>query len=162
TAIYEADDGDVWLASEGGVTHVHDGVFTSYSTRDGLPHPVVNGISGDDEGHIWVLANRQIFQWTSGRFVEAALDARAVPFTRSGWNSDVFFGVDDTSLYRFTRGHLDRWPLPASLRGRTNERIAQDQSGLIWIGVGENGLVTIRDGHVRETYTASQLMDTTA
>jgi signal transduction histidine kinase/ligand-binding sensor domain-containing protein len=155
TAIYEDSNGDLWLASEGGVTRYHAGVFTTYSTRDGLPHPTVTGITGDAKGQVWVLSNGQVLRWDANRFVREP--TALVPFTRSAWDSDIFFGLDRTTVYRFAHGQRDRWPLPESLRGRTNERIAQERSGALWIGVDNDGLAIVEDGRVRQTYTASRI-----
>ena len=48
TSLYEAADGAIWAGTEGsGVTRYAQGVFTTYTTEDGLTKDIVRAVSGD-------------------------------------------------------------------------------------------------------------------
>src|SRR5262249_14824652 len=67
-AIQEDPDGTLWFAGESGITRFRDGIFKTYSSRDGLPPGMVFGITGDEQGHVWALVDGQIFAWDRERF----------------------------------------------------------------------------------------------
>ncbi len=73
TSLYEAAGGALWAGAENGdVTRYQGGVFTTYSTQNGLPGSLVRGITGDQAGHLWVLSRNQILTWADGKFVRVA------------------------------------------------------------------------------------------
>jgi ligand-binding sensor domain-containing protein/signal transduction histidine kinase len=53
-AIFEDSRGSVWIGSEGGLSRYHNGLFSHYSSKDGLPHNTCNVILEDHCGHIWI------------------------------------------------------------------------------------------------------------
>ena len=63
TSIFEDRQGTLWIGTFGGGLNRFNkgaGTFTRFTTHDGLPNNVINGIAEDDEGKIW-LATRQGF-----------------------------------------------------------------------------------------------------
>jgi hypothetical protein len=73
TSLFQDIDGDLWLGTESsGVAHYHLGVFTTYTTIQGLPYNAVSGTTGDASGHLWVLSHDRIMEWKPGsaRFVD--------------------------------------------------------------------------------------------
>jgi ligand-binding sensor domain-containing protein len=54
-ALYEGRDGALWIGTEGGgIAHLKDHRFTSYSTADGLGDNIVDAICEDLDGNLWV------------------------------------------------------------------------------------------------------------
>ncbi len=132
-SLFEGRDGVLWIATElGGVIRHKAGAFTTYATEHGLPHPYVRGITGDEAGHVWVLANDRILIWDEGRFRNATLDAADVPFRASEWDTQIFWAIERSTLHRFTRGVLSSRTLPSLLRNFAAERYAEDPSGTVW------------------------------
>ena len=162
--LYESPAGDLWAGTEaGGVTRYHQGVFTTYTTQHGLPNDQVNGVTGDEAGGVWVLSHGQIMRWDNGRF-RPALPHATKPFYASLWNTQAFWGADDTTLYRFTGGRLTTRHLPRELRDHSFTRFEEDMSGALWLvltggrvaRVKENGQVSfyqvldVREGSFRK------------
>ena len=128
-SLFEGRDGTLWIASRlGGVIRYQAGLFTTYTTEHGLAHPYVRGITGDED-HVWVLANDRIQIWDEGRFRNATLDAVAVPFRASEWDTQIFWALERSTLHRFTQGSSPSRTLPESLRDFPAERYAEDPSG---------------------------------
>ena len=68
-------DGDLWLDSvDRGVVRYHDGVFRAYGRQYGVPADIINGLTGDDHGDVWVLSGGRIVRWdeASNHFVDVA------------------------------------------------------------------------------------------
>ena len=77
TCFYEAQDGTLWLGSNGyGIyKRIIDAFgkeqFISYSTAQGLPNNSVRGLQGDINGNIWIATNNGLscYHPTENRFV---------------------------------------------------------------------------------------------
>jgi hypothetical protein len=151
--LYESASGDLWLGSESGVTRYHEGVFTSYTTNDGLPRPMVNGISGDETGNIWVLAEGAIMRWQRGRFVPIGAQPEGVKFTPSEWDVQTFFGVDNKRIYCFKSGEMKVTQLPKELRGLYDGRLAEEPFGRLWVVLRNARLAVVQGGRVVKIYS---------
>ena len=47
TALFEDNNGDLWMGSDGAVMRLHNGVFTGYGSESGIPNTMVDGIAPD-------------------------------------------------------------------------------------------------------------------
>ena len=159
-SLFESSDGALWIATElGGVMRYAGGAFTTYTAEHGVPHPNIRGITGDEAGHVWVLAHDRIVVWDDGRFRPASLGI-AGPFRASEWDTQIFWTIDGSTLQRFTRGVLSSRSLPPPLRAFPAERYAEDPSGSAWFASRDGrvarldpaGAVTF-DAPVDITYT---------
>jgi signal transduction histidine kinase/ligand-binding sensor domain-containing protein len=144
--LYEAADGVLWAGSEsGGLTRYEGGRFTSYTIQHGLPNQQVDGITGDDAGQLWVLSNRRILRHDADRFHPMPGDAGQAVFQVSSWDTEVFWGVNETTLYRFTRGRLNARPLPDALRGLAPTAFEEDAAGTLWLLVPGGRVARVQD-----------------
>jgi signal transduction histidine kinase/ligand-binding sensor domain-containing protein len=150
TSLYEAADGAIWAGTEGsGVTRYAQGVFTTYSTRDGLPSDHVSAVTGDAAGNVWVISGDRIVQWDGTRFRQAAPRGLTLPFYRSEWNPLVWWASDRERLYRFEAGQITERPIPAALQGLSNNRIEEDAAGTVWMGTLDRRIARITGSTVR-------------
>lgn len=110
---YEDAEGALWIGTEnGGVTRYARGVFTTYTTENGLPNNFVRGITGDEAGRLWVLSADRIMLWQAadGKFLpDSPLHLKFSAGAPSYGSLGGFWGVDGTSLYRFAHGRLTAW-----------------------------------------------------
>ncbi len=135
-SIYLDAKGDLWFGTEdSGVTRYHHGSFTTYTTAQGLPSNNVQGISGDEAGHIWVLAHEFIAQWQerTGRFVKPALNYPQSNWRPMLWGGDGFWMPDSRYLHFFIKGRLSTYVIPSGLPTDSTPWVAQDQAGTIWL-----------------------------
>ncbi len=51
--LFEDTEGNLWIGTEGGVIKYANGVFTSYTPRNGLPHRIVQSIYQDNQKKLW-------------------------------------------------------------------------------------------------------------
>lgn len=148
--LYEAADGALWAGTEdSGVTRYHQGTFTTYTTKDGLPNDQVTGVTGDDDGRVWVLSEDRIMAFDGARFRPAALPGQAVAFYRSQWNPQEFWGSDRETVHRFTKGQLDVRPLPPALRGVTSTHVEADPAGSLWMATPDGRVARITGREAR-------------
>src|SRR5262245_35596432 len=134
--LYQDAQGDLWAGTEVGVvTRHHQGQFITYTTEHGLPRSFVSGLTGDSQGHVWVLSGNKVRQWepATGGFTERDTP----PFSGGSgileWKvGGGFWGLDQTSLHLFVSGKWMQVALPAELGGQLKQ-VAQADDGVIWV-----------------------------
>jgi ligand-binding sensor domain-containing protein/signal transduction histidine kinase len=137
TSLFQDIDGDLWLGTESsGVTHYHRGVFTTYTTIQGLPYNAVSGTTGDASGHLWVLSHDRIMVWKPGsaRFVDVTpKDLPKIPFEPYHWEGGGFWAADKTSLHCFDGGGFVTYRIPAWMQGHNVWGVAREPNGALWV-----------------------------
>jgi signal transduction histidine kinase/ligand-binding sensor domain-containing protein len=129
-------DGELWLSNEsGGLTRYHHGSFHTYSAEDGIPANSVRGITGDGAGNLWLLSDESIMQWnkTTGELLDVTPDNLRIHYETLHWESAGFWGLDNSGLHIFTRGHFMSYPLPTWLPSSTIWGVGVDENGSVWI-----------------------------
>src|SRR5277367_5174406 len=57
-------DGDLWLGTEAsGVMRYHHGSFETYGPAEGVLGNIIRGLTGDSDGHVWILTQGAIAEW---------------------------------------------------------------------------------------------------
>ncbi|MGH7127671.1 MAG: ligand-binding sensor domain-containing protein, partial [Planctomycetaceae bacterium] len=66
-------DGSIWIATQGGLARLANGVLHGYGAEDGLPSDDINRLARDRVGRLWVATQRGLVLWQNGRFVADTL-----------------------------------------------------------------------------------------
>jgi signal transduction histidine kinase/ligand-binding sensor domain-containing protein len=148
--LYQDLRGDLWAGTEvGAVTRYHEGQFITYATEQGLPKSNISGLTGDQQGHIWVLSGNKIREWepNAGRFIE--LDSPPFsggPQGLARWNEESgFWGLDQAGLHLFAGGVWTHFALPAKV-DRPITQVAREGDGTIWVAVAGERIFRLKDG----------------
>jgi len=64
--LHEDRLGKLWISTNGGLTVLDRGVFTTYTSADGLPSDVVNVSCSDSDGTLWIGSNRGLARFRDG------------------------------------------------------------------------------------------------
>jgi ligand-binding sensor domain-containing protein/signal transduction histidine kinase len=148
-------DGGLWIATDRGLVHVHQGRTDVFAPSDGLSGQNVDTLFEDREGSIWVATDNGL-----DRFRDFAVARFTVSQGLSNDNVGSVLADRGGSVWLATRSGLDRWdkgqitiPKPdCKLNGLNPNSLFQDHSGRIWVsalgGVGylENGRLIIVNG----------------
>ena len=147
-ALAEDADAALWIGTfGGGLTRLEDGVFTTYTVRDGLPADQVGALAVGPGGDLWVGTSAGLVRRRGGRFERVAGDAelpgRGVSALHVDAHGVVWIGMDRGlaaySSGRFvdhTRAH------PEALTGNVAAIAGDIEQGLwlaLWRGGGEAG-----------------------
>src|SRR5215813_12866785 len=143
-SLYEDGQADLWASTENSeLTRLHQGRFTTYTTKDGLPdNYYIDSLGGDGHGHLLLFCGVHLFRWMDGKF-QPADDLRLPVSGATVERVHLPFMFDSISrMACFVNGELRSWtsadfppsfifpPLPP----------VQDRQGNIWFGF-DNGLV---------------------
>src|SRR5687768_12035662 len=91
------DDGRVWVATENGLSVVHDGRVTTWRTSDGLPSNVVNDLSRRPGGGVWVATAGGLCQGAGVR-VQCAASSRAMTTVLETRDGQLWVGTEQGLL----------------------------------------------------------------
>jgi ligand-binding sensor domain-containing protein/two-component sensor histidine kinase len=148
--IVEDREGDIWIATAGGVDRIRDPKVQMYSTRNGLSSDLIDTVYGADDGGIWI--------GTAGGGIDR-LDGERVAHYSAGAGQP---GSVVASMFEDQPGKLwvgtaaglillsgNRRSEILTERGRqldTAMNIAGNHSGAVWVADRKQGLFTVHGG----------------
>ncbi len=143
---YEDGQGDLWAITESsGLTRLHKGGFTTYTTADGLPENIITSMGGDGQGNLLMFFGLRMFR----RFEDQFQPADDLRLTGAPLPSDkaqhlpALIGLGKVTC--FVDGQMLRWTGTDLLFGFHPP--AQDHSGLLWFE-SKTGLIRLENGHM--------------
>ncbi len=149
-ALTEDSNGALWIGTRNGVNRLKDGVFSHYSTQNGLTNEVVRSMIVDNEGCLWV--------GTNGGGVNRLKDGTFTALTtKNGLSNDVvltlledrdgavWIGTQGGGLDCFQKGTIHNYSTKNGLSNDVVRSLLQDRDGSLWIGT-RGGLDCLQRG----------------
>ena len=128
--LFEDRAGNLWINTEGqGLTRYKDGVFTSFTTENGLPSNQVGKMYEDSAGNLRAQTAAGLMQWVDGSF-QATTRAADEPL----WYDE------GGRLHKVEPGR----PTVDLNPGYYVNGFYEDREGRLWIGTREERLVSRR------------------
>jgi signal transduction histidine kinase/ligand-binding sensor domain-containing protein len=156
--------GDLWLDSvDRGVVRYHDGVFRVYGRQYGVPADVINGLTGDDHGDVWLLSGDRIVRWDEAlkHFVDIAPQSPNQRYRLLLWDSAGFWVHDHEKVRCFTHGKFVDFTLPKQIVDDPLWGVALDQSGTLWLETVDRKRVLITADDVSHMIPAGSPQEVT-
>jgi len=148
--IYQDREGNVWIGTQGGgLNKYKDGIFSHYTTKEGLPGAIPSALCEDREGGIWVGA----YHGRVSRFKDGAVTTYG---PRDGLASDVILAIyqdregsiwfgTDQGLSRYRDAAFTTFGTQQGLAHPRVQVIFEDHTGTLWFGTA-GGLSRFREG----------------
>jgi signal transduction histidine kinase/ligand-binding sensor domain-containing protein len=161
TALFEDRDGNLWVGTSAGLERLRDGVFTSYSTAQGLPTDSAGPIYIDSEQRTWFAPTEGgLYWWRDGtvrRVTDGGLD-RDVVYSIGGGDGEVWVGRQRGGLTRLRVQGADvaveRFTQAMGLAQDSVYAVHRARDGAVWAGTLSGGASRLRDG-VFTTYATT-------
>ena len=145
-ALLEDRQGCLWAGTFAtGAVRYCQGVFTTFTTRDGLPGNRVIRIDEDEEGVIWFYTDPGLAKWKDGRIIRVAPvpgspfnEVLLAPGDKVGVDGYLFglWRIGKNRWQRFARGHWSEFPLTSGRGGGASDlsisSIVEDSMGRLW------------------------------
>jgi ligand-binding sensor domain-containing protein len=134
-SLLQGRGGDLWIDSiSDGLIRYHNGVFRAYGRQNGLGD-IINGLTGDDNGDVWVLTDGRIFHWdeASDRFTDIAPQSPGLMYRSLLWDLGGFWTRQNNTLRCFTKGRFFDYTLPKQMLKAAIWGAALDQSETLWV-----------------------------
>ena len=142
TALHQDRKGVLWAATEDGMLIQYDGGrFTTYSSRDGLPHAGALRIEEDDEGSLWVTWIGLVTRFDGQRFETLGPGhfGHRVAVPPPARYFDAWWTQDPDGLHVLVRGRVQTFS--NRLVGPGVRRVTPDWRGNLWIVTTEAGVI---------------------
>lgn len=141
TALYEDQNGTLWIGTDdSGLTLYRDGIFTSYTTSDGLPSVLIDHFARDLNGELLIGTGAGQVYLRAGKFVSAKLEANTKNFLAPSGTQWI---IGTTEVKQIKAGKLTRYSLTLNLANVPTP--FEDSEGSLWLGAGA-GVYRLRDG----------------
>ncbi|HEV2393111.1 MAG TPA: two-component regulator propeller domain-containing protein [Verrucomicrobiae bacterium] len=144
TALCADSQNALWIGAEGfGLLRYDAGVFSRFTTTNGLAGDDLRVIYRARDGALWIGTTTGMSCYRDGRFINYT--------TRQGLLSNIVRAINEdrdgnlwiatgAGLNRLRGGRMDSFPMPNGLPNDSARAICQDRGGRIWIG-SNNGML---------------------
>ena len=155
-SLFEDREGNVWVATTGGLDRFRELPVTTISVKQGLSSDATQSVLAAADGSIWIGAHDGVTRWTNGQ--------ATIFRNSSGPPDDVvqsLFQDDSGRIWAFTRNGLTYFkdgrfvPAPG-VPGGDVHYIAGDKTGGLWLSENRS-LLHVREGHLVEQIPWSKL-----
>src|SRR5262249_57947449 len=62
------EDGSLWIGTQGGLTYYRNGLFRTYTTKNGLPDDGILALCTDGPDAVWIVAGATLARLDHGKF----------------------------------------------------------------------------------------------
>jgi signal transduction histidine kinase/ligand-binding sensor domain-containing protein len=134
----ETLDGSLWISGEyGGLFRLRGGVFSAFTTAEGLPSDLIYSIFADREtNRLTILTQKGIAVWEDEKIATVeALPAPNHRYTSLLDNTGAYCIKENDVVRRRTASGVVEYKLPGDLPETVLAQVYEDREGAIWIGV---------------------------
>ena len=68
-SLASAPGGDLWVGTPDGLSRIHTGIVTTFTSADGLPDDFIRSLLVDTDGSLWIGTRRGLAHWPAGSAV---------------------------------------------------------------------------------------------
>jgi diguanylate cyclase (GGDEF)-like protein len=165
TGIFQDSQDSLWVGTFGlGLRRFADGVWSSWTTQDGLPADYVYSVAEDAEGGIWVGTQKGLCHMVEDRFelveVDLELSFLQVRVLHLDQHGTLWAGFDGGGLFRWEGGTFVAVPMPEGVTANQLQLLTAHESddGTLWFGT-EGGLLRLQGDELRIITAAEGLFD---
>jgi signal transduction histidine kinase/ligand-binding sensor domain-containing protein len=176
---FEDREGNIWVATTGGLDRFHDVAAATYAAPQGLANPDVASVLGARDGSIWISTSDGLDHWNGGEMTHYSSvqgpPREALPRAgpASGVRQIVIGGLPRSAASLFEDRQRRLWvaslagigclennrytAIQGIAAGRLVDAITQDAAGNLWIAHDTLGLIRISPDQKIQTYAWQQL-----
>jgi signal transduction histidine kinase/ligand-binding sensor domain-containing protein len=156
-SVLAATDGSIWAAAHDGLTRWKDGETTLFRKASGLPDDFVQSLYEDYRGRIWVFTAGGLAYLNDSRFVATKGVPSGEVYSITGDKAGNLWLSGNKGLSHLLDGRLvEHFPWSALGRQQQAKVILSDQGGL-WLSFWNGGgVLYLKDGQVRASYTPAE------
>ena len=167
-AVFQDREMNLWFAGPGGLERLQDGMFSTYSTAEGIPAVPMGPIFADHDGGIWFAPiTGGLYWYRSGRLRQIQHDGleQDVVYSIDGGGNDVWVGRQRgglTRIYRLgdkllTHTFTER----DGLAQNSVYAVHRGSDGRVWAGTLSGG-ISVFDGSRFHTFNSQNGLSSNA
>jgi len=155
-ALFEDNEGDIWVATAGGLDRFRDLKVTTYSSREGLSADLVNAVVGRRDGSVW-LSNLHSLDSIKDGVVTSIRAGSGLPGSEAGPLFEDHAGVlwvgIDEALFVYDHGRFTEMMPGYRKQNFSIRAITEDRSGMVWAMNDAGRLFGFRSGKLERELT---------
>lgn len=164
--IFQDSRGNVWIGTnDEGLHKISPQGNKSYTTDNGLPNNSVRALVEDKKGNIWIgTAGGVAYLTYDGKIITPQFQAGTIAngIIASSLYCDTVGKIwlttsNERGLFLYTDGLFKQRPELEPFGMYFATSIFQDLTGTYWIGLGDNGIITIKNGVLKHLKTDTLL-----
>jgi signal transduction histidine kinase/ligand-binding sensor domain-containing protein len=144
-AIFEDDEGSIWIGSNGGLEQFRAGAFVNWGKREGLEDDYVRTIFQDRGGVLWVGSANGLYRWKDGAWLKESGPAGILSMEQSG-DGTRWFGTSN-GLYRVSGPTTKLFTTADGLSNNNIRDLHVDRRGDLWAAT-DFSINRIRGGRI--------------
>lgn len=138
-----APDGDLWIGTPDGLSRMHQGKVSSYTSADGLPDDFIRSLLVDKDGSLWIGTRRGLAHWISPSRMETLTEANGLGNDLVGAMerdaaSDLWVATF-AGLSRIHEGHITNFTTANGLSSNVITALLPRRDGTLLIGTQDHG-----------------------
>jgi signal transduction histidine kinase/ligand-binding sensor domain-containing protein len=150
-SLFEDREGNIWVATSGGLNRFRELPVTTISAKQGLSSDATRSVLAATDGSVWVAANDGLTRWRDGRATVFGT-ANGLPHNMV----QSLFQDDRGRIWVFTRGGLaylkdDRFVAVPGVPSKEVFSMAGDGADGLWLSTNKS-LLHMRDGRLVEGF----------
>lgn len=153
-AFLESRRGDMWIATDEGVSRMRAGESRRLTMADGLAYNSTRCLLEDTAGDIWIGTDQGLSRWHGNSFVQdavtEALRHEKVWSILEDTTGALWFGTRDHGLFRSQDGAIVRFTTDQGLASNSIYQLLEDGRRALWIS-GPNTISSIDERALHST-----------
>ncbi len=136
-SLFEDREGRLWIATPSGLTQYQHGIFTSFTTKEGLASNNVWSVYEDRFGSLWIASVNGLSCYQAGKFTnyttQQGLSHNSIEAVLEDKDGNLWIGTEH-GLNRYKDGKFTVYEKKDGLAGDSIKSLFADQGGRLWIG----------------------------
>ena len=153
-------DGSLWIGTDTGVTHLENGVFRSWTARDGLSDGNVLSLMESRDGSVWIGTSNGLNRLRNGKIQSFGsrdgLPDNVVQSLLEDYKGTLWVGTGN-GLARLEGNRFVTYNKADGLPGNSVMALADEKDGSIWIGMYHGGLARLENGKITPAPTSQPM-----
>ncbi len=158
SALFEDQEGSLWIGTNGGLARLKDAPFTTYTADDGLPDNYVRAVTADRAGTLWVGTSRGLAALRDGAWrvygKRDGLAGDSVLSLLAARDGRLWVGSYGSGLSVVDGERIEVLDALDGLPGAQIRAIVEGTDGQVWVGTSE-GLLRLGGGLPLRRYASS-------
>jgi signal transduction histidine kinase/ligand-binding sensor domain-containing protein len=162
SALAAGRDGSLWIGSRHGLTRYKEGIFQTYTRKEGLIDNLVSDLFVDHSGVLWIVAGGNLSRFTGGHFTNFVsgqdLPLRSVRAVTESPDHRLYI-CGNSSVVTLVDGRFISVIGPSVLSSDFPSHIQADKAGNLWITGARGVLERLSDGTLKRYRRREGLTD---
>ncbi|MBV9928039.1 MAG: hypothetical protein JOZ96_23675 [Acidobacteria bacterium] len=152
-ALFEDREGNIWVATTGGLDRFRDFAVATFNVSQGLSGALVTSVLADRDGSVWFGTSKGLNRWNNGRITSFGAGGDKPDGKQNGLVPHSLFQDRRGRIWVSTQRGLgyvedEQVSFVGGVPGGVVRSISEDAAGNLWVAYQDSGLFQLLQGSV--------------